>query len=327
MDFDPEPEDYDYQVNDYDSTGDESDEYEAIAVKYPVKARDKTKTRRRKQKHKAAPDEFVQMADNTPQSFKPTFTSSRHELAWFIPFLGPFYADYLITDVLRLIKSGKEANVYLCHAHPSTGLDLIAAKVYRPRMLRNLRNDAAYRLGRELVDEEGKEARDRRRHLAVKKRTSYGKEVLHTEWLSNEFATLRRLFEAGADVPRPIASGDNAMLMSYVGDEQAPASTLNRVRLTPSEARELFERLKHNVELMLAHQCIHADLSAYNVLYWRGDIKIIDLPQAVNPLVNPHAFRMLERDLQRLGDYFRPYGLPLDAGEVARSLWRRYVSP
>ncbi len=309
MDFDPE-----------------IDDAEDAAYSYTIKTRD-IPSRRGKQRKKATPDKLLQEVDPTLQSFKPTFTSSRQEQAWFIPYLGPFYEELLISDVLRLVKSGKEANVYLCRAHPSTGLDLAAAKVYRPRMLRNLRNDAMYRLGRELVDEQGKETRDRRRRLAVKKRTSFGKEVLHTEWLANEFATLRRLYAAGADVPRPIASSDNAMLISYVGDAQAPAPTLNRVRLADKEARLLYDRLMHNVELMLAHECVHADLSAFNVLYWQGECKIIDLPQAVNPLINPYALAMLERDLQRLGEYFEPYGLRTDARELARTLWRRYVSP
>jgi catechol 2,3-dioxygenase-like lactoylglutathione lyase family enzyme len=45
-----------------------------------------------------------------------------------------------ILDVLRRVKGGKEANVYCCRTHPSTGVDLLAAKLYRPRMFRNLRS-------------------------------------------------------------------------------------------------------------------------------------------------------------------------------------------
>jgi serine/threonine-protein kinase RIO1 len=41
--------------------------------------------------------------------------------------LNSFYHDNIITNVLYRLKGGKEANVYCCAAHPSTGLDLPAA--------------------------------------------------------------------------------------------------------------------------------------------------------------------------------------------------------
>lgn len=290
----------------------------------------RTRDRRREQRMRkhappAAHEQFVQQADDTQKTFDPTFTPSKHERAWMIAYLGRFYEEYLITDILRSVRGGKEANVYLCRGHTLSGENLIAAKVYRPRMFRSLRNDAVYRLGRELVDEAGKEARDRRTKLAVKKRTDFGQEVMHNNWLANEYGTLRVLHAAGADVPRPIASAENAMLMAYLGDEQAPAPMLNRVKLAPDEARRVFDRLMHNVQLMLAHHCVHADLSAYNVLYWQGGIKLIDFPQAADPRVNPQALVFLERDLRRLGDYFQPYGIRMNAREMALELWRRYV--
>ena len=40
--------------------------------------------------------------------------------------------------------------------------------------------------------------------------------------------------------------------------------------LPQAEARTLFDRLMENVRLMLEHHLVHADLSAYNVLYWEG---------------------------------------------------------
>jgi RIO kinase 1 len=77
------------------------------------------------------------------------------ERQWIINSLGGFYQDNLITDVTRMVKGGKEANVYCCPANPATGVDLIAAKLYRPRMLRHLRNDAMYKEGRLLLDDNG----------------------------------------------------------------------------------------------------------------------------------------------------------------------------
>src|SRR5205085_7289278 len=84
----------------------------------------------------------------TEAVFNPTFLSSKHEREWILNYLGHFYDDKQISDVLSRVKSGKEATVYCCAAHPGTGLELIAAKVYRPRMFRQLRNDSRYRQGR-----------------------------------------------------------------------------------------------------------------------------------------------------------------------------------
>lgn len=257
--------------------------------------------------------------------FKPSFTGSKHERHWIMTYLGPFYDDHVIADVLRPVKGGKEATVYCCRANSAIGVDLIAAKVYRPRMFRQLGNDAVYRKGREVVGEEGKEVRGRREKLAMSKKTDFGQTLRHTTWLSNEFQMLKRLYAAGADVPKPFASSDNAILMEYMGDEKFPAPALNHVRLAPHAAQSLFDRLMHNVAVMLAHDCVHGDLSGYNVLYWDGEIKIIDLPQAINPYVNPEAYVLLGRDVERVCSYFARYGVNSNPTQITRDLWERHI--
>lgn len=259
------------------------------------------------------------------QSFTPSFTSSRHEREWILTYLGTFYNEQLINDVVARVKGGKEANVYCCQAFPGLGVELVAAKIYRPRMFRNLRNDSAYREGRKLIDESGKEVRNDRELHAVRKGTSFGKVLSHVSWLGHEYQTLELLHKAGADVPRPIASGPNTILMEYMGEVYSPAPTLNEVRL-PSrvEARRVYERLLANVEIMLANSRIHGDLSAYNVLYWEGEFRIIDFPQAIDPRDNRSAFSIFRRDLSRLCAYFERYGIHSRPEELARGLWQKY---
>ncbi len=122
--------------------------------------------------------------------FSPTYQGSRWEREWILTYLGYFYDQHLLTDVLRRAKGGKEANVYCCQAHPAVGMDLVAAKLYRPRMLRNLRNDARYRQGRDYLDGFGKVIRDDRMMVAIRKGTRVGKEAVHTSWLDHEYQTL-----------------------------------------------------------------------------------------------------------------------------------------
>jgi RIO kinase 1 len=257
--------------------------------------------------------------------FRPTFAASRFERAWLLEHLGPFYEDHFIADILHQVKGGKEASVYCCAADARMGIELIAAKVYRPKIFRTLKNDAQYRQGRVALDDQGNEVRGRRESLAMRQKTRFGQDLLHAAWLANEFQTLLTLHAAGVEVPRPIAQGNNTILMEYVGEAGQPAPTLNQVALEPGKARPIFDRVVHNAELMLAHGCVHADLSAFNILYWEGDIRIIDLPQAVSPYKNPDAFKLFERDVTRVCEYFAQYGIETNAAQLARQVWKRNV--
>ncbi len=271
----------------------------------------------------AGSDPVARLGSET--EFDPTFSSSRFERAWILEYLGPFYEEHYIADVLRQVKGGKEATVYCCQAHARVGVQLLAAKVYRPKIFRTLKNDSQYRKGREVLDVQGNEVRGRRESLAMKKKSQFGQELLHTAWLSNEYQHLQTLHAAGVDVPKPVAQSDNAILMEYFGAEEMPAPMLHAVTLSPHETRPLFDRIVHNIETMLRNGCVHADLSPFNILYWRGDIRIIDLPQAVDPYKNPDAFKLFERDVARVCQYFARQGVESNAARLTRDLWTRNI--
>ena len=258
------------------------------------------------------------------QVFQPTFHSSRHEREWILNYLGPFYDEEQITDVLFKIKGGKEANVYCCSAPFEKGSELVAAKIYRPRMFRNLRNDSRYRANRKVLDEDGKEITDDRLLHAISKGTRVGKEALHTSWLEHEFQALTVLSKAGVHVPRPIASGDNTILMEYFGDRDGSAPTLQEVRLSQSEAHEVYHALLADIDTMLACGWVHGDLSAFNVLYFDGAYRIIDLPQVVRPDENADAWDIFQRDVTRLLQYFQRYHIHAQPIEIARGLWQKH---
>jgi RIO kinase 1 len=251
-----------------------------------------------------------------------TYHASQHEKEWLLGSISEFYEQNWFEDILAMAKGGKEASVYLCRTPQGALENLLALKVYRPRRFRNLKKDHLYREGRENLDAEGKVVLDERAYHAMQKRSSYGKELLHTSWVGHEYLTLQILYEAGADIPKPYASSTNAILMGYVGDEAGTAPSLNSVSLTTAEANALFQRVMHNVELMLANNRIHADLSAYNILYWEGEITLIDFPQAIAPDENHNAWRIFARDVQRVCDYFSAQGVHCDAEKLARGLWQ-----
>ncbi len=272
---------------------------------------------------------IAEMAETTglEAGFVTTYQPARYETGWLLSSLRSFYDQELISDVLALVKGGKEASVYRCVAHPRTGVELLAAKVYRPRKFRNLRNDNMYREGREILKADGRAAKksDHRLMRAIGKKTTFGVQVQHTSWLMHEFTSLDRLYQAGAAVPRPIAASENAILMSYHGDVRRAAPTLSEISLEAEEAEPLFREILRNIEVMLQHGLIHGDLSAYNILYWEGKITLIDFPQVTNSYTNSSAYAILQRDIARVCEYFGRQGVQRDPQALLEKLWRRYV--
>jgi RIO kinase 1 len=241
--------------------------------------------------------------------------------------IEPFLIEGLIAEVLYPIKSGKEATVYCCRASTALssangrapGVELVAAKVYKPRSFRSFRNDAMYREGRVILN-----ARDRR---AAAKMSEHGQEVRAGMWTGHEYATLRSLYAVGANVPRPIAQSQAAILMEFIGDANGPAPVLRSVSVPFDEAEPALERLLWNIELWLSCDVVHGDLSPYNVLWFDGEPTVIDFPQAVDPRFNGNAFSLLLRDVTNVCTYFERQGVMRDAFGIAERMWDNWVRP
>jgi RIO kinase 1 len=311
-------------------------EYERYADQFDPLHTDRQARRRRKPTPRHTPkksrDEIVAALADTPDEletgFATTYRPSIYEGEWLLSSLQGFYDEKLIIDVLAQVKGGKEASVYRCLAHPATGYELLAAKVYRPRQFRSLRNDAAYREGREVLTEGGAVVKksDHRIMRALGKKTAFGMQVAQTSWLMYEYTTMLRLHGAGAAVPLPVASTHNAILMAYLGDEQMAAPTLNEIALDRDEAEGLYLEVLRNIELLLTHDLIHGDLSAYNILYWEGEIALIDFPQVVSVSGNRRARALFERDVRRISEYFYAQGVRGEhPADLADSLWKRHA--
>ncbi len=235
-------------------------------------------------------------------------------------YAGPFasfYADELIVGTPTLVKSGKEATVYCCQAHPrmkaATGHDWLAAKLYRSRENRSFKNYSVYQQGRSTLNT--------RMDKAIAQKSAKGLAAQFGLWIAAEYETLSRLYAAGADVPRPYAQAESAILFDYYGRPGMAAPQLQHIRLRPDEVAPLFAQMKRNLALCMECDRVHGDLSPYNILYWEGELKIIDLPQAVDPMDNPDAYDLFVRDVANVCDYFALHGLVTDAKHLALSLW------
>jgi RIO kinase 1 len=233
--------------------------------------------------------------------------------------LEPFFDEGWITEVIRPVKSGKEATVYLCRAGARAGEELVAAKVYRSLNQRGFKNAAVYWEG-------GMRAMSRRTKAAIARRSDHGRDVLFYAWIGREKETLEALHRAGANVPRPITQLSSAFLMTWIGDEEEAAPQLRQVRFdAPEKAGRILDFLVSQVELWLAHDVVHGDLSEYNVLFWRGRPIVIDFPQAMDPRFNRNAYSLLQRDLANLVHHFERFGVRRDARALAANMWERWL--
>ena len=130
---------------------------------------------------------------------------------------------------------------------------------------------------------------------------------------------LRRAWQAGASVPYPVEQTELGLLMEFIGDDEQAAPKLVE-RLSADELTSAWQQLQASLVALTMAGLVHADLSAYNVLWWRGQLVIIDLPQAVEFTTNTDAFELLHRDVANVGEWLRRRGVDLDVEAVYAEL-------
>jgi RIO kinase 1 len=220
----------------------------------------------------------------------------------------------LIDTVLRQLKSGKEADVYVVHR----GDDTLAAKVYKEAHKRNFRQAVDYT--------ENRKVRNSRQARAMAKGTAFGREQQEAAWQSAEVDALYRLAAAGVRVPRPINFHEGVLLMELVTDAQGDAAPrLNDLPFSAAEALQHHASLIDEVVRMLCAGVIHGDLSEFNILLAADGPVIIDLPQAVDAAGNNHAPRMLMRDVDNLRHFFGRFAPALLTTRYGAEIWSLYA--
>lgn len=197
--------------------------------------------------------------------------------------------DGVIDEVMRPLKSGKEAAVYVVRS----GEEVRCAKVYKDMAQRSFQKRVQY--------QEGRQVRGSRQARAINKGSNYGRKQQETAWKNTEVDALYQLADAGVRVPQPFGYHHGVLVMELVTDEAGySAPRLGEVDLTPELAREYHAFLVRQVVRMLCIGLIHGDLSAYNVLVGEDGLVLIDFPQVVNAGGNNAARAMLLRDVNNL---------------------------
>ena len=214
-----------------------------------------------------------------------------------------------IDTELGILKTGKEADVHLVERadpHDPAGGVVMAAKRYRSAEHRSFHRAAAYTEGRSM-----KRSRDNR---ALKRKSTFGRQVAATEWAISEWGALVRLWELGLPVPYPVQIDDNEILMEWITvvDDEGTLQTAPRLAQTRPSTELLasyYRQLTDALGLMVQNGVVHGDLSAYNILAAGDRLVIIDLPQIVDLVGNLNGLDFLQRDCANICAWFRARGL------------------
>jgi RIO kinase 1 len=225
--------------------------------------------------------------------------------------------DWLVTSQgaidtdLGILKTGKEADVFLVERadplEPERAV-VMAAKRYRSPEHRSFHRSAAYTEGRSM-----KRSRDVR---ALKRKSTFGREVAAGEWAISEWGALVRLWQLGLPVPYPVQIDGTEILMEWITVDGDSAPRLAQTRPSPTLLWSYYEQVREALAVLVQAGLVHGDLSAYNILAAGEGLVIIDLPQVVDLVGNPQGLDFLLRDCTNICGWFRAKGLEVDEHEV-----------
>ena len=223
---------------------------------------------------------------------------------------------------LGVLKAGKAADApVLDRAVPDdAGVPvagaacLLAAKRYRSTQHRLFHRDTGYT--------EGRRTRKSRDARAKAKNTAYGRAVEAVEWAAAEFATLKALCVAGSSAPYPGQIAGSETLVELIMGGAAAAPRLVQTRPAPEILPDLYEQLRTSLGIMARLGLAHGDLSPFNVLLADEGTRLvlIDVPQVVDIVGNPHGVDLLHRDCTTMARWFTSRGLAADGDELLADL-------
>jgi RIO kinase 1 len=211
----------------------------------------------------------------------------------------------LATDVLYQMSAGKEASIYLAlwNSHP------IILKAYRlwatPHKLSMTKGYT---------------------RAASGKRTRWILGLIE-DIAVKEFDILDNCFKAGVRIPTPISRVANYITMRFIGDGETPAPQLREVELEDPEA-VLNEVLDQYLKMYRDAHYVHGDLSGYNILWWKDQPWIIDVPQSevVNKWSDMNKIELiLRRDIENVLKYFETYGIQRDPEHILNVFLDAYI--
>jgi RIO kinase 1 len=227
-------------------------------------------------------------------------------------------ADAAIDTELGILKSGKEADVFLLERATADDAVVMAAKRYRSHEDRLFHRDSGYTEGRRM-----RNSRDRR---AAAKGTKHGRAVQAGQWAMAEFGYLSQFWSAGLPVPYPVQLDGTEILMEFITLADGTGAPRLAQTRPPRDQLELYwDQLRQAMVVLAGFGLAHGDLSPFNLLATEDRIVLIDVPQTVDIIANPQGMDFLARDCRNVCTWFTARGLERDAeallGELVAYAW------
>ncbi|MFH1055962.1 MAG: serine protein kinase RIO [Candidatus Altiarchaeota archaeon] len=135
-------------------------------------------------------------------------------------------------------------------------------------------------------------------------------------WAQKEFKNLSRICDK-VPCPKPIDVHNNVLVMEFIGEDGVAAPRLKDSRL--DDPKKYYNTVVKYIKKMHGERLVHADLSEYNILDWRGKPYVIDLSAGVL-LDHPQSMEFLQRDIWNIVNFFTKLGVKADYNKVLKSV-------
>lgn len=188
------------------------------------------------------------------------------------------------------VSTGKEASVYTAQV----GSETVAVKIYRI-------NASDFQQMRAYLDGDP-------RFSGI----GNDKKKVVLSWVKKEFSNLQRAHEAGVNVPKPITTERNVLVMEYLGGD---TRALRLAEVEIENPQTAYEVVREYTQRLYAAGLVHGDLSEYNVVVHDGELYVIDLGQAVT-VHHPNSREFLERDCHNVARFFSQLGIDATTEEL-----------
>jgi RIO kinase 1 len=198
------------------------------------------------------------------------------------------------------ISTGKEGNVFRAVTPEKK---IVAIKVYRVTTS-TFKHISSYILGDPRFKSLSKNRRD----------------IIYA-WTKKEYKNLQRAYEAKINVPRPIKSINNVLVMEYIGMESMAAPLMKDVKL--KNPQKIFNKIIDFISKMYNEaDLIHGDVSAYNILMHKNKPYIIDFGQGVLK-GHPNSLEFLKRDIHNVVSYFKKLNVSADENKIFQKITKK----
>lgn len=195
----------------------------------------------------------------------------------------------IINEIIGIISHGKEANIYFAYANEQKP---VAIKIYK------------------ISSQNSKWMEDYVKGDPRFKRIGTSTDKVIFNWCQKEYRNLSLIKNNGIKCPEPIFYKLNILIMEYIGlEDGTPAKKLKD---SISELKNPEEEFNISIgfikDMFLKAKLVHADLSEFNILYFKNQQYVIDVSQSIS-IEHPKALYFLIRDIKNIINFYRNFNI------------------